>query len=129
MYRSTYTIKISAETSRGPGPDSKPANVFIGKEMTDESLIYLRYTLLRPMTMSPLYPCSKACSNREKLGPIFFNHQWNYDGITASNLNPVGVFSMLQPNRKFYHIYTVTIVIHKSHNLIGTVGIAKFEPE
>ena len=30
----------------------------------------------------------------EKLGPIFFNHQWNYDEITASNLNPMGVFSI-----------------------------------
>ena len=66
--------------------------------------------------------------NSEKLGPIFFNHQWKYDGITASNLNPVGVFSTLLSNRKFYHIYTVTIVIHKSRNLIGTVGIAKFGP-
>ena len=47
----------------------------------------------------------------------------------ASNLNPVEVFSILQSNRKFYHIYTVTIAIHKSRNLIGTVGIAKFGPE
>ena len=59
---------------------------------------------------------------QRKLGPISFNNQWNHDGITASNLNPVGVFTILQSNRKFYHIYTVTIVIHKSRNLIGTVG-------
>ena len=64
-----------------------------------------------------------------KSGPIFFNHQWNYDGITASNLNLVGVFSIFQSNRKFYHIYNVTIVIHKSRNLIGTVRIAKFGPK
>ena len=32
-YRSRYTIKMSAETSRGSGPDSNPANVFIGKDM------------------------------------------------------------------------------------------------
>ena len=38
----------------------------------------------------------------------------------------MGVFSILQSNRKFYHICTVTIVIHKSRNLIGTVGIATF---
>ena len=44
----------------------------------------------------------------------------------ASKLDPVGVFSILQSNLKFYHIYTVTIVIHKSRNLIGTLGIAKF---
>ena len=47
----------------------------------------------------------------------------------ASNLNPVGLFSILQSSRKFYHIYTVTIVIHKSRNLIGTVGIAKVGPK
>ena len=61
-------------------------------------------------------------------GPIFFSHQWNYDGITASNLNPVGLFSILQSNGNFYHIYTITIVIQKSRSLIGTVGIAKFGP-
>ena len=88
----------------------------------------------RFMTMSPLYPCDKPCSRRtqndsEKSGPIFFNHQWNYDGIMALNLNPIGVFSILQSNRKFYHIYSVTIVIHKSRNLIGTGGIAKFGPK
>ena len=41
----------------------------------------------------------------------------------------MGVFSILQSNQKFYHIYTVTIIIHKSRNLIGTVGIAKFMPK
>ena len=58
-----------------------------------------------------------------------FNQQLNYDGITASNLIPVGVFSILQSNRKLYHIYTVTIGNHKFRNLIGTVGIAKFGPK
>ena len=87
--------------------------------------------------MSPLYPRGKPCSRgthneTEKnldLGPIFFNHQCDCDGITASNLNPVEVFSTLQSNRKFYHIYIVKIVIHKSRNLIGTVGIVKFGPK
>ena len=65
----------------------------------------------------------------EKLGPFFFNHQYNHDTTMASNLNPVGVFSILQSNRKFSHIYTVTIIIHKSRNLIGTGGIAKFGPK
>ena len=67
--------------------------------------------------------------NSEKLGPIFFNHRWNYERIAASNLHPVEVFSILQSNRKFYLIYTLTIVIHKSRNLIGTLGIAKFGPK
>ena len=63
---------------------------------------------------------------QRKTWPYLFNHQWNYDRIMASNLNPVGEFSFLQSNRKFYHIYTVTIVILEYRNLIGTVGIAKF---
>ena len=41
----------------------------------------------------------------------------------------MGVFSTLQSNRKFYHIYTVTIVIDKSCDLSGTLGIAKFVPK
>ena len=49
--------------------------------------------------------------NIEKLGHIFCNYQWNFDGITVSNLIPVGMFSVLQSNRKFYHIYNVTTVI------------------
>ena len=87
------------------------------------------------MTMSPLYPSGKPCSRGthnetlKNLALFFCNYQWNDDGITPSNLNPVGVFSILQSNRKFYHIYTVTIVIHKSRNLIGTVGISKFGPK
>ena len=88
------------------------------------------------MTMNPLYPCGKPCSggthnetvkNLALLTSIV--NEWNYDGITALNHNPVGVFSVLYSNRKFYHIYTVTIVIHKSRNLVGTVRIAKVGPK
>ena len=57
---------------------------------------------------------------------MFLQSSMEFDGIKALNLNPVGMFSILQWNRKFYHIYTVTIVIHKSRNLIGTLGITKF---
>ena len=63
---------------------------------------------------------------QQKTWPYFFNHQWNYERITASNLNPVGVFSILQ---FFNHIYTFRIVIHKSRNLIGTEEIAQFGPK
>ena len=66
---------------------------------------------------------------RWKTWPCFLQLSIRLNGTTASNLNPAGVFSILQSNRKFYHIYTVTIVIHKSHNLIGTEGIAKFGPK
>ena len=65
----------------------------------------------------------------EKPGPIFCNHQLNYDVMTASNLSPVSVFYILQSNGKFYHIYIVAIVIHKSRNLIGTQGITVFGPK
>ena len=41
----------------------------------------------------------------------------------------MGVFSILQSNRNFHHIDTLTIVIYKSRNLIGTGGIAKFGPK
>ena len=47
-----------------------------------------------------------------------------HNRITASNRNLWGVFSVLQSNREFYNIFTVTIVIHKSRDLIGTLGIA-----
>ena len=69
---------------------------------------------MRLKTMIPLYPCGKPFAqeglimNSEKLGPFFFNHQRDYDGITASNLNPMGVFSFLQSNRKFTFTFTCT---------------------
>ena len=86
---------------------------------------------IRLMTMSLLYPCGKPCStgthNETVKKLTLFSKVIN--GITASNLNPVGVFSVPQSNRKFYHICSVTIVIHKSHNLVGTLGIAEFGPK
>ena len=42
--------------------------------------------------MSPLYPIGKTLLNidsyneTEKADPICCNHQWNFDGIMASNL-------------------------------------------
>ena len=84
------------------------------------------------MTMSPLYSCGKPCSkgtHTETMKNLALLSSVINDGITASNLNSMGVFSILQSNRKLYHIYTGTIVMHKSRNLIGTVGIAKFGPK
>ena len=87
------------------------------------------------MTTSPFYPCGKPCSRGthdetvKNLALSFFNHQWDYDRITDSNLDPVGMFSILQSNLRFYHIYTVTIVIHKFRNLNGTLGTTKFGPK
>ena len=70
--------------------------------------------------MSPLYPCDKPCSTGTRNEAVK-----NLALFSA----PVEVFSILQSNRKFYHIYTVTIVIHKSRNLIDTQGIAEFGPK
>ena len=89
----------------------------------------------RLMTMKPLCPWSKPCSTgthnetvkKLALFSIFCNHQWNYHGITTSN--PMGVFSILQWSQDFYHIYTITTVIQKYHNLIGTLGISKVGPK
>ena len=87
------------------------------------------------MMTSPLYPCSKPCSkgtNNEtvkNLALVSSIIKWNYDGIMALNLSPIEGFPILQSNKKFYHIYTVIIVIHKSRNMIGTVGIVKFGPK
>ena len=87
------------------------------------------------MTTSPLYPCGKPCSrgtNNVKVKNLVLFSSIIKAIMMESRLrnsNPVGVVSILQSNRKFYHIYTVTIVIHKSRNLIGTVGSAKFGPK
>ena len=86
------------------------------------------------MTMSFLYPSGKPCSKGthnetvKKLA-LFSVINGIMIGITASNLNPVGVIVILQSNRKFHHIYTVTMVIDKSRNLIRTLGIAEFGPK
>ena len=66
------------------------------------------------MTISSLYSCG-----------IFCNHQGNYDGIRASNLKfRANFFNRLETSITF----AVAIVIHKSRNLIGTLGIAVFGP-
>ena len=57
-------------------------------------------TPFRHQTMSPLYPCGKSWS------------RWTHNE-TETNL------------ALFSSIITVTVVIHKSRNLISTVGIAK----
>ena len=62
------------------------------------------------MMMRPLYPCGKPCSRETLNETVKRLALLSYDGITASNLNPVEVISIIQSNRKFYHIYTITIV-------------------
>ena len=85
----------------------------------------------RLMTMSPLYPCGRPCSrgthNETVINLALFSSIIN--GIMMeSRLRisiPWGSFKFF--NRiEIYNVYTVIIVIHKSRNLIGTLGIAKF---
>ena len=50
----------------------------------------------RFVTTSPLHPCGEPCSTEihnetvKKADPILCNHQWNYDGIMASNIESCG---------------------------------------
>ena len=86
------------------------------------------------MTMSSLYPYGKPSSRGTH------NETAKNLALLSSIINGImmesrlrisllwGVFhSSIEP--KLYHIYTVKIVFHKSRNLIGTVGIAKFGPK
>ena len=84
--------------------------------------------------MSLLFPCGKPCSrgirNETVKNLALFSSIIN--GIMMeSRLRisiPWGSFQFF--NRiEIYHIYTLTMVIHKSRNLIGTLGIAKFGPK
>ena len=52
----------------------------------------------RLMTMSPLYPCDKPCSTETHDETVKKLAVFSAI-ITASNLSPVGVFSILQSNR------------------------------
>ena len=63
----------------------------------------------RLVTMSPFYPCGKPCptgSQNEavKSWRYFCLCEWNYDGITASDLESRLRILVLRSNRKFYHI-------------------------
>ena len=86
------------------------------------------------MTMSPLYSCGKPCSrgthNETVKNSALFSSI--ISGIMKESRLRISIpweCFLLQTNRKFYHMYTLTIVIHNSSNLIGTGGIAKFGPK
>ena len=87
------------------------------------------------MMISPLYPFGKPCStgtHNETVKKLTLFFAFINRILMESRLrisNPVGMLSVLQSNRKFYHINTVTIVIHKSRSLIGTQGMAEFGPK
>ena len=76
-------------------------------------------------------PCSTGTHDEtvKKAEPIFCIHQLIIMESRPRISNLFQMFTVLQSNRKFHHIYlTVNIVIHKSRNLIGTLGSSEFGP-
>ena len=84
------------------------------------------------MTIRPMYPCGKPCSkgtrNETVKNLALFSSIMN--GITMESQLRISIswesFQFFNQIKNSITFYTVTIVIHKSGNLIGTVGIAKF---
>ena len=90
---------------------------------------------IRLAMMSPSYLCGKPCSRGThneavKNLALFFAI---INGIVKESRLRISIpwkcFQFPQLNQKFYHIYTVTIAVHKSRNRIGTLEIAKFWPK
>ena len=81
--------------------------------------------------MSLLFPCGKPCSrgirNETVENLALFSSIIN--GIMMESRLRISIpfeyFQFFNRIEKFYHIYTVTIVIHKSRNLVVTLGICK----
>ena len=84
------------------------------------------------MTMSPLYPCGKPSSTGthnetvKKLTLLFTFIDRTMVESWLRISNPVGMLLVLQSNRNFSIPFTVTAVIHKSCNLIGTLESFEF---
>ena len=89
----------------------------------------------RIMTMSPLYPCGKPCSRGTRHETVknlalfssiinrIMKESWLRISISWECFQ---FFNRIENSITFY---TLTIVIHKSRDLIGTGGIAKFVPK
>ena len=89
---------------------------------------------LRLMMMSPLYPCGKPCSKE--------THNETVKKLTLLSAvinrimmesrpqisNPVGMLSVLQSNQNSI-TFAVTMLIHKSHNLIGPLESSEVGPK
>ena len=101
-------------------------------------------------------PCSTETHNATKLkttDPTFCIYQSNYDGLTASNLESRSLISNhsfesgitvpdLESQLRIWNLvrmlsifleshikFAFTIEIHKSRNLIGTLGSSEFRPK
>ena len=84
------------------------------------------------MTMSPLYPSGKPCSrgthNETVKNSALFSSIIN--GIMKeSQLRISFPWECFQFFNRIENSITLTTAIHKSRNLIGTGGIAKFGPK
>ena len=83
--------------------------------------------------MSPLYPCSKPCSTGTHTETVkkltkflaFINRIMMESLLRISDHS--GTLSILQSNRNSI-TFALTIIIHKSCNLIGILGSSEFEP-
>ena len=88
--------------------------------------------------MNPFYPCGKPCltgthNKKVKKLTLFFAFIKGIMGIMMElrlrNLNPVRMLSVLQLNKKNSIAFPLSIVIHKSDNLIGTLRSSDFGPK
>ena len=86
------------------------------------------------MTMNPLNPCVKPCSTGTHNETVkkLTSFSAIINGILMESLLrisiPVAMLSGLQSDRNSI-TFAVTTVIHKSRNLIGTVGSSEFRPK
>ena len=83
--------------------------------------------------MSPCTPCGRTCSagtRNKTAAPIFGIHQSNYDAIEASNIGlDIRILSkcyQLLNRIESYIIFAITIVIHKSRDVIDTQRSSEF---
>ena len=85
------------------------------------------------MTMSLFYPSGKTSSTETHSEAVkkltLFSASFNRIMMESRIriLNSVGTLSLLQSSQYFI-TFAVTIVMHKSRNLIGTLGSSEFEP-
>ena len=85
--------------------------------------------------MSPLYPCGKLCSRGTHNETVQSLAQFSsiINGIMMESQLGISIpwecFQFFNRIENSITFHTVTMVIHKSCNLIGTVGIVKFGPK
>ena len=77
------------------------------------------------MTIRLLYPCGKPCSRETHNGTV------KRLTVFSAFIKGIMMESRLRISiswEYFQFTFAVTIVVHKSHNLIGTLGSSEFGP-